>query len=156
MLEQELASIIRFILMHTADPTPYYHSVPEGFLVPSVYFPVPEITSSGDTFNTYSLEYTWFIKFFHKDSQQTQALALMALTALQRRKNVIPIIDVTGIFTGQSFRLQDPSLKSLENAAQLTLKWKSSRPYDSETVPKMQSYIASMAIQGTNDNMVSQ
>ena len=66
MLEQEIASAIKFILESAGRPTPYYHNVPQGFLVPAVYFPPPEIISAGDTLLTYSLEYSWYVKFFHR------------------------------------------------------------------------------------------
>ena len=123
MLEQEIASAIRFILDSTNEPTPYYHSIPEGFLVPAVYFPPPEIASGGDTLLTYSLEYSWYVKFFNKDTQSAEALAFTALVALKRRRNVVPLIDETGALAGRGFRMRDPSLKPLENAAQLNLVW---------------------------------
>ena len=57
MIEQELASIIKFVLDATDDPAPYYHNIPEDFFVPAVYFPTPEITTGGETFLTYRMEY---------------------------------------------------------------------------------------------------
>ena len=45
-LEQEIASVIRFILDSVPGITPYYWDIPEGFVVPSVFFPQPELTSS--------------------------------------------------------------------------------------------------------------
>ena len=49
-LEQEIASVIRFILDSVPGITPYYWDIPEGFVVPSVFFPQPELTPLGDTF----------------------------------------------------------------------------------------------------------
>lgn len=83
MLEQEIASIMMFVLGRTGNPTPYYYEVPEGFLVPAVYFPVPEIVSRGDTFATYALEYNWYIKFFHSSTLLSHEMALTALTAIK-------------------------------------------------------------------------
>ena len=40
-LEQEIASVIRFILDSVPGITPYYWDIPEGFVVPSVFFPQP-------------------------------------------------------------------------------------------------------------------
>lgn len=57
MLEQDLASIMRFLTIHSGNPAPYYKNVPEQFCVPAVYFPRPEIGSSGDTFSTYALDF---------------------------------------------------------------------------------------------------
>jgi hypothetical protein len=135
MLEQEIAGAIKFILENSGNPAPYYYCVPQDFLVPAVYFPKPEIMSGGDTLLTYALEHSWFINFFHKDTQSAYELGLNVLKALQRKKNVIPLIDEKGAYTGHGFRTRDPSLKPLECAAQLTLIWSSPRPYDRETGP---------------------
>lgn len=56
MLEQDLASIMRFLTEKSGSPAPYYNNVPEQFRIPAVYFPRPEIGSSGDTLNTYALD----------------------------------------------------------------------------------------------------
>lgn len=63
-LEQEIASVIRFILDSVPGITPYYWDIPEGFVVPSVFFPQPELTPHGDTFASYAVEYDWYIRFF--------------------------------------------------------------------------------------------
>ena len=62
-LEQEIASVIRFILDSVPGITPYYWDIPEGFVVPSVFFPQPELTPLGDTFASYAVEYDWYIRF---------------------------------------------------------------------------------------------
>jgi len=43
--------------------------------------------------------------------------------------SVVSGIDDKGKLTGRGFRISDPSLKNLDNAAQLTIIWKSPRPY---------------------------
>lgn len=143
MLEQEMASIIRFTLDKAGNPPPYYHEVPEGFLIPSVYFPPPEITSSGDTFRTYALRYTWFIKFFHLDAVRAYGLAFSVLDAIRAERNLVQLIDTKGKDTGRGFRIEDPTLKPIDGspaAAQLTVSWNSPRPYNDPEVPKMVTY----------------
>ena len=144
MLEQEIASAIKFILDSAGGPAPYYYEVPQDFLVPAVYFPKPEVMSGGDTLLTYALTYSWYIKFFHKDEPLAYELGFAALTALQYKKNVVPLIDETGALTGRGFRLKDPALKMLDRAAQLTLVWDSPRPYYDEKYEKMQHYYADL------------
>jgi hypothetical protein len=156
MLEQEIASAIKFILKSAGDPSPYYYEVPQDFLVPAAYFPSPEIVSGGDTLLTYSLRYSWFIKFFHKDTPSAYALGLAALTALQGKKNVIPLIGEAGGPTGRGFRAKDPSLKPLDRAAQLTLMWDSPRPYDADGSQKMMVYDADLYIKAAYDGALSQ
>lgn len=147
MLEQEIASIMKFTLEKAGNPSPYYYKVPEGFLIPSVYFPVPEVTTRGDTFRTYALEYTWFIKFFGFDEARAQALAFTVLTAIKTGRNRIPLIGTDGKPTGQGFRLKDPTLKRLDGTpgvAQLGLSWDSPRPYDDPEAQKMMVYDLTM------------
>lgn len=49
-LEQEIASIIRFILDATTGLTPYYQQVPDSFIVPAVYFPQPVLRRAARLF----------------------------------------------------------------------------------------------------------
>jgi hypothetical protein len=129
VLDQEIASIIMYLLNATGNPHPYYRKMPQDFLVPSAYFPPPEIDSQGYTMSTYALNFMWFIKFFHSDDQSAHELGFMALNALQEHGNAIPRIDEEGKPTGIKFRIKDPLLKPLDNASQLTLFWDSPRPY---------------------------
>ncbi|PLT76266.1 hypothetical protein [Mediterraneibacter gnavus] len=141
MLEQELASIIKYTLDRARNPSPYYYDVPRSFNVPAVYFPTPEISTGGETFSTYYMDYVWYIKFFHRSSQRAYALGMEVLTAIKGSRNLIPLISKTGEETGGGIRLNDPKLKVLDNgAAQLTLEWRSRRPYNAEEATKMQSY----------------
>lgn len=156
MLEREIASAIKFLLTSAGDPSPYYYEVPQDFLVPAAYFPSPELVSKGDTLLTYALDYTWYVKFFSKDTQSAYALGLAALTALQRKKNVVPLIDDDGQPTGRGFRMKDPSLKPLDCAAQLTLTWSSPRPYDAEEYSRMMSYDANLYTKSAYEGAVSQ
>ena len=106
--------------------------------MPSVYFPVPEIVSGGDTLSTYALSYSWYVKFFHKDTQSAHELAFAALTELLSRRNLIPLIDKDGEYTGKGFRLKDPEIKTVDDGAvQLTLTWDSRRPYFREPTKKV-------------------
>lgn len=147
MLEQEIASLMKYVLLHGGNPLPYYDEVSEDFLVPAAYFPPPEVDSKGDTLLTYALGYTWPVKFFHADTPSAYALGLSVLTALQGGKNVVPLIDESGAYTGRGFRLKDPSLKRIDGAAgavQLTLSWDSPRPYRGRGAQKMMAYDLNM------------
>lgn len=142
MLEQELASIIKFTLDKAGNPSPYYYKVPEHFMVPSAYFPTPEIMTRGDTFLTYGMDYTWLIKFFHKTSHEAYELGLQVLTAIKGNRNIIPLIGTDGEeISGEAIRTGDPQLKILDDgAAQLQIEWTSRRPYNAEECDKIQGY----------------
>ncbi len=141
MLEQDIASIIKFILDKAGNPAPYYWKVPRSFAVPSVYFPTPEIDTGGDTLSTYSMEYFWGILFFHATTEGAHQLALRALTAIRARRNMIAVIDTDGNKTKETLRVNDPKLKPLDNGAvQLEITWTSRRSYDTGVSVKAQSY----------------
>lgn len=141
MLEQELASIIKFTLDRANNPSPYYYNVPRHFAYPAAYFPTPEILTGGETFLTYRMEYIWYIKLFHKSSERAYALGLSVLTAIKENRNLIPLINQQGERERGGIRLDDPKLTALDDgAAQLTLSWVSRRPYDTEQAVKMQTY----------------
>lgn len=141
MLEQDIASIIKFTLDKAGNPAPYYWKVPKSFAVPSVYFPTPEIDTGSDTLSTYSMNYVWRIIFFHKTSESAYQRALRVLTAIRARRNMIAVIDIDGNETKEILRVNDPKLKPLDNGAvQLEITWTSRRLYDAEESEKAQAY----------------
>lgn len=157
MLEQEIASLIKYILNTAGNPSPYYYEVSEGFLVPSAYFPPPEIASNGGTLSTYTLSYTWFVKFFHKDTPLAHGVGLSVLTALQSNRNRVPLIAADGAETGKLFHIKDPSLKKIDGASgvsQLTLMWDSPRPYIDPQADKMAVYDLNMYTRSAYEDAV--
>ena len=145
MLDREIISAMRFLIDAGDNPRPYYWNIPQDFMVPAIYFPQPEISARGDTLRTYAIEFSWFVKFFAKDTQSAHLLGFSALAALQRMKNVVPLIDDTGALTGRSFRMRDPALRTIDDGAvQLTLMWDSPRPYFEEPAQKTMIYHINM------------
>ena len=141
MLEQEIASIIKFTLDSAGNPAPYYGEIKEGFITPSCYFPPPEIDTDGETFLTYRMRYMWFIKFFHATTEGAYEMAFKTLEALKRARNLVPLISNDGEATGKKLRLLDPSIKKLDSGVyRLLLEWDSRRPYDMPTVEYMQEF----------------
>lgn len=143
MIEQEMASIIKFVLDRAGGPSPYYWNVPKNFAVPAAYFPTPEITTGGETFLTYNMDYVWYIKLFHRTGQGAYALGNGVVSAIRAARNLIPLIREDGsVFDGSWVRVNDPQLKVLDDgAAQLTISWRSRRPYNDtiEDVAKAQA-----------------
>ncbi len=142
MIDQELASIIRFILGAIPEAAPHYFDTPKDFAVPAVYFPAPTFTSGGDTFLTYAFDYTWNIEVFHRTTEDAISLARLAAAAIMANRRLIPLVDEAGAPTGKGLRLHDPRVgKSGMLAASLTLGWASRRPYKAEDTQKMMTYI---------------
>lgn len=131
MLEQEMASIIKYIITKADNPAPYYWNVPAHFSVPAVYFPTPEIDTGGETFLTYYMDFVWYIKFYHSSEQGAYSLGYEVIKAIRAARNLIPLIDEEGSeISGNWVRVNDPTLRVIDSgAAQLTLSWRSRRPY---------------------------
>ena len=119
-----------------------WQRVPEGFVVPSVFFPQPELTPLGDTFASYAVEYDWYIRFFASTDEDAYASAAAALNALCAARLLVPLIDETGAAAGGGVRLKDPGgVKRLDTGtAQLTLHWDSRRPYNRVDCQKVMHY----------------
>lgn len=146
-IEQEIASIMKFLIDQT-KVVPYYWKIPSNFVVPSIYFPMPEIDTDGETFLTYAMEYSWYIKIFHEKEEDAYSLGLMAVTKIRAARNLIPLILEDGSkIKGSWIRVNDPKLKILDDgSAQLTLNWRSRRPYNDtlEEVQHSQSFNVDM------------
>lgn len=151
MIEQEMASIIKFVLDRAGDPSPYYWNVPQHFAVPAAYFPTPEIDTGGETFLTYYMDYVWYIKLFHRNGQEAYSLGNAVATAIRAVRNLIPLIAEDGNEVEESWvRVNDPKLKLLDDgAAQLTITWRSRRPYKDteEGVMRSQAFNVDVFIQ---------
>lgn len=138
MLEQEMASIIKYVYEQAGKPSPYYWNVPQNFTVPAVYYPTPEIDTGGETFLTYYMDYAWYIKLFDRTEQGAYTMGHAALSAIRAAKNLIPLITEDGSeIEGSWVRVNDPSLKVIDDgAAQLTITWRSRRPYNDTVAEK--------------------
>ncbi len=141
MLEQEIASIIKFVLDKTDNPAPYYYNVPQSFHVPAAYFPLPEIDTAGDTLNSFGAEYSWYINFFDITTQKAFERGNVALNAIKQNRNLIPLIDMDGTELKRGVRVKDPSLKgTADGVAQLTIHFVSRRPYKRPETTKVQNF----------------
>lgn len=139
-LEQEVASIIAFVLAAAGNPRPYYYDVPEEFNFPAMYFPTPEIKTRGETFRTYASGYVWYINVMAETTEKAHELGLAALTKLKQARNLVPLINESGEPTGKKLRLDDPQLHKIDSGVvQLTIEWTSRRPYDAAEPAKMQA-----------------
>ena len=157
MLDQEIISIMHFVLTHSNNPKPYYNKVPQDFVVPAVFFPQPELSSRGDTLREYALEFSWFIKFFHDTDENAYALGFDVITEIMRKRNVVPLLDENGKLAGRGFRLKDPSLRVIaDGAAQLFLSWDSRRPYYAPQAIKMMVYHTNFYIKSAFELAVNQ
>ena len=144
-MEQEIASIITFMLNSAGNPTPYYNEVKEGFAVPSMFFPTPRIDTDGETLNTYKMSYSLDVMCFHRTTQEAYEIALKTLTAIKAARNYVPLIGEDGKPTGQLLRLDDPEIKEVDiGAYQISVAWDSRRPYNFVDYTRVQEYFTNI------------
>lgn len=158
MLEQEVASLIRLILDKSGNPSPYYQEVPEDFIVPAAYFPPPELDTTGDTLSSYAIEYVWYVKFFHSETNLAYSMGLPVLHGLVADRNLVPLIDVDEKSTEQGFYINRSSLRRLEGSqgvAQLELSWKSRRPYNNVSPEKVMLFDFNLYIKEEYEKAIS-
>ena len=145
MLEQEIASIIKWMLDKTGNPHPYYYAIPQSFAVPAAFFPTPEIETGGETLNSYNIDYVMYVTFFAKTRQEAYRLGFMAVSETRAAHNLIPLINEDGSETELGVRINDPTVKVLDDgAAQVTVSWRSRRPYTTDTAEKAASFDLSL------------
>ena len=128
MIEKEYAGIIRTVLELTGNPAAYYHNIPENFIVPSVFFPVPEIETVPDTLDSYGAEYTVFAMFFGSTTENAYELGLPVYNGINAARKLVPLYENDGRYTGESLRIKEISFrKADECACQMQISWISRR-----------------------------
>ncbi len=138
MLQDEIGSIMKYC--HTLNPVKIYSErIPQNMAIPSMYFPVPLVSSSGDTFSSYRNSYQLFIKVFAGTSPEAHNKAHIIAEGIRKARCIIPVLSAVGPPTGMYMRLNgDIQTKELDDGvAQVALKWDSRYPYDREVYQKM-------------------
>jgi hypothetical protein len=147
MLQNEIGSIMKYC--HNLYSVKIYPDrIPQNMAIPSMYFPVPIVVSSGDTFSSYRNSYQLFIKVFADTTQFAHGKAHFIAEGIRSTRFIIPTVCHTGVPTGEYMRLNsDIQTKALdEGVAQLSLKWDSRYAYDREVYQKMSKFFVDTAL----------
>lgn len=144
-MEQEIASIIRFVLEAAENPHAYYWEVPEDFTRPSIFFPDPEIVSGWDTIHSYYLDYMWFILFYHTDTIRAHRMAMKVGRAIKAARNRVPLIEADGTEGETGIRLGELNVRAVDKGVvQLTLRFKSRRRFARPDVTSAKHFVANI------------
>ena len=128
-IEASTASVIAYILRHIpTEWQPIYEAVPEGFMRPTVYFPVPETEWEPQTLRDYKRVYVMYVVFFGDTIRQAQEAAGSADMAIKAMRGVVPLLDKYGKPAGYPvrMRMRDQRTRVLdanEATVQLALTW---------------------------------
>lgn len=141
MLEQEMASIAKFILSTANMAKPYYNRIQEGFVIPSIFFPPAEIESSAFSLSSHEITYAWVVKFFGYNTENANSMAIQAMYEIVRNRCIIPLYDLAGNLTGVKIHIKYPEAKIIEEGvAQLYIQWSVVRSNIEDVRPKACNY----------------
>lgn len=108
MLEQFFASAVRYIQNHSGiDAAPYFDDIPENYIVPSLYFPVPRTSSKKVTFQTYLTTIYMETQFMASTDWLAQGVASNVRDCLILDDCCISIMNKDGTLTGGAFRISE-------------------------------------------------
>lgn len=124
-MNQYEASIMRCCLEFAGMQYWYDGNLPEGFAVPSIYFPAAEDLPSRSTLSSYQSEYSIFAKLFASSDREAMELAEKIVQGIMSLNCRLPVYDVSGEKAGTIVKLEPPTMRlSDTNVAQITLIYK--------------------------------
>lgn len=140
-LTVEIGSIVKFF-MDNGSFNPYYEEIPEGFKRPALYFPPLEVTSGGDTLETYKNNYSFFIKIFDEKSGVSYDKAMNIVEKIKAKRFKIPLFDSNlTSYNSKYLRFNNIEVRKLDQGVtQIYLSWYSSYLYDKIQVEKIQKF----------------
>lgn len=108
----------------------YTKEVPQNFVVPSLYFPIPQSFDGNDSTSTFLKTYTLPVKLFHKDAQQAYAESERIADTVRWKRGQIPLINSDGSSAGGFVRINRIDVRQTEGAVTLLVNWDSRYHYD--------------------------
>jgi len=115
----------------------YEEEVPEGFKVPSMYFPPAFSFDGNDTNQTFMKTFNLSVKLFHKGSHAALDAAETIADAVRAKRMIIPMINQDGTPTGDYIRLTRIDTRKGDGFVSIIITWSSRYFYDRETWPSI-------------------
>lgn len=151
-MEQELASISEYIL-DIECIKPYYYKVPDNFVKPSIYFPVPEFSTSLDSTDNYRVKYMWLIKVFGRTTEEAYKYANKFAIEIIKNRCRIPLLNLDGSKQGKYVDVYKPEIAQADSRVYtLQIDWDSIRPYNYDEVIKMQKHFENLNLIRRDNN----
>jgi hypothetical protein len=124
MLSKELGSIIAFCMK--INPVMYYTKrVPYNIRIPSMYFPIPNLSGELNTKDTFKNDYSWYIKIFERTSPEAFKKAKNISDSILSNKSRVPEVNYNGSISGDYIQITSIDIKEIqEGVVQLTIDFK--------------------------------
>ena len=121
----------RYGKMENNELSPIFHNLPEKFKVPSIFFPVQEITSDRDTLSSFKFTYLWNVKVFGTSTEEAFSIVSRIQRELASKKWRVPILNKDSSETGEYITLQRPSVREVNDlVVMISFSWDERCYYD--------------------------
>ncbi len=137
-LTQEVASLVHFINgLGLGIVKSYFGEIPEGFAIPSLFYPTPETISRGYSTEGYEKESTIYLKVFDKTSMDSNHIAQQIVDGIMQAERNIPIYDDEGELIGRDFHIYTVNSRNVETGVtQIEISYKTQTTYVEPEVTK--------------------
>lgn len=141
-LTQEVASLVHFINgLGLGIAKSYFGEIPEGFAVPSLYYPTPETINRGYSTEGFEKESTIYLKVFDKTSMDSNYLAEQIVTAIMQAGRNIPLYGADGQPAGFDFHIYTVNSRNIETGVtQIEISYKTQTSYVEPEYPKATNF----------------
>lgn len=110
-LEQCLASVVRYIQLRAKNsPQLYFDDLPENFVVPSLYFPIPRSTSRRVTLQSWLTKITMEVWFMASTDWLAYADAVSVRDCILQDECAMDIMERDGTVSGKMVRITEPQV----------------------------------------------
>lgn len=114
-LGQCFASAVCYIQNHSGiEAPPYFDKVPEAFMVPSVYFPVPRVICRKATLASYRSTVIMECWFMAADEWEAYRHALIVRDCLLEDRCAIPVLKKDGSRDRWAVRITEPEVRKVD------------------------------------------
>lgn len=114
-LGQCLASAVSYIQAHSSIAAPpYFDEIPEAFVVPSIYFPVPRVRCKKVTLASYCFTVMVNCQFMAVDEWEAYQYAVEVQNDFVLDHCAIPILNKDGQPEGSYVRITEPEIRNID------------------------------------------
>lgn len=114
-LGQCLASAVSYIQDHSSiEAPPYFDEIPEAFVVPSIYFPVPRVICKKVTLASFCFTVMVNCQFMAVDQWEAYQYAADVRDHLLVDHCAIPILKKDGLPEGNYMRITEPEIRNID------------------------------------------
>lgn len=148
MLNPEIGSIIK-CFNDVNKVKVYIDTVPQDFIIPSMYFPKPLTDGDIDSFSSYTNDYQMFVKIFETDSIKSYETAESIMEHIKKARYIIPIYNADGTKSNNFLRIDKLISREIESGVrQIEVRWRSRRRFVVENVDKIKKINLRMKLGG--------